>query len=98
LALHRLGFIPDSEQFYFCHLDLYPRNMLVEIVDDCTLRLTGVLDWDAVYAHFCPRFTAFRAPMWIWNDDGADEWYEKQAAREPTEPDCVYLRVCLRNW
>jgi hypothetical protein len=52
-SLHELGFLPDTDQFYFCHNDLYPRNILVEVVDDSSLKATGVLDWDADFVHFC---------------------------------------------
>lgn len=59
--------------------------MLVELPDDSTLKLTGVLDWDAAYAHFCPKFVAYRAPFWMWIDDDADEWDETLATADPTD-------------
>jgi len=85
-----MGFIPDSDRFYFCHLDLYPRNMLVEIEDDSSLPLTGLLDWDAQFAYFCPKFVAYRAPSWLWVS-GGHEYNEMIAADEPK--DAEYRRL-----
>ncbi|KAF1952787.1 hypothetical protein CC80DRAFT_478844, partial [Byssothecium circinans] len=74
VALHDLGFLPDDEKFHFCHLDLFPRNMLINIVgdQDDTVELSAVLDWDAMYSFFCPKFTAFGPPFWIWNSAPED--------------------------
>jgi hypothetical protein len=91
-SLHDMGFITDDDQFYFCHLDLYARNILVEIEDDETLNLTGVLDWDAEFAHFCPKFVAYRTPFWLWLDEGLDEWHEMNAAMQPTDPELIRLK------
>ncbi|KAI4688956.1 hypothetical protein J4E81_007673 [Alternaria sp. BMP 2799] len=85
-ALYDKGFILDDDKFYFCHLDLYPRNMLVEIEDDSSLLLTGLLDWDAQFAHFCPKFVAYRAPFWLWVW-GGHEYDEMISADEPTNAD-----------
>ncbi|KAH7357350.1 hypothetical protein BKA66DRAFT_574511 [Pyrenochaeta sp. MPI-SDFR-AT-0127] len=90
--LQEMGLLRDDDMFYFCHLDLYPRNLLVEIVDESTLKLTGLIDWDAAYAHFCPRFVAYRAPFWLWQEDGVDEWDEMLAMTEPTNPDLAQLK------
>jgi hypothetical protein len=91
-ALHIMGYIGDNDQFYFCHLDLYARNILVEVEDEETLKLTGVLDWDTEFAHFCPKFVAYRAPIWLWLDEGLDQWDEMNAATEPTDPELIRLK------
>ncbi|KAI4680283.1 uncharacterized protein J4E84_007931 [Alternaria hordeiaustralica] len=91
-SLHDMGLIPDSDRFYFCHLDLYPRNMLVEIEDDSSLLLTGLLDWDAQFAHFCPKFVAYRAPFWLWVW-GGHEYDEMISADEPTNADHRRLKT-----
>ncbi|KAI4622762.1 uncharacterized protein J4E87_006329 [Alternaria ethzedia] len=90
-SLHNMGFIPDTDRFYFCHLDLYPRNMLVEIEDDSSLSLTGLLDWDAQFAYFCPKFVAYRAPFWLWIS-GGHEYDEMIAADEPKDADYRRLK------
>ena len=64
-SLHDMGLIPDTDKFYFCYLDLYLRNMLVQFGLDPELKITGVIDWDARLAHFCPKFVAYRAPFWL---------------------------------
>ncbi|KNG44655.1 hypothetical protein DDE82_003299 [Stemphylium lycopersici] len=92
-SLYDMGLIPDTDQFYFCHLDLYARNMLVQIVDDSTLKLTAVLDWDAQFAHFCPKFVAYRAPFWLWLDRSENEYNEMLAATEPTDPELLRMKT-----
>jgi len=91
-SLHNMGFIPDTDRFYFCHLDLYPRNMLVEIEDDSSLLLTGLLDWDVQFAYFCPKFVAYRAPFWLWVS-GGHEYDEMIAADEPANADHRRLKT-----
>jgi hypothetical protein len=41
--LHTRGFIPDEDVFYFCHLDLLGRNILVSPTSS-SLAVTGILD------------------------------------------------------
>lgn len=84
-SMHAHGFIPDTELFYLCHMDLMARNILVEIVDDSTVNISGLLDWDADYACFCPKFVAFRAPFWLWLPDGANDNDETVASIEPVD-------------
>ncbi|KAI4605196.1 hypothetical protein J4E83_010739 [Alternaria metachromatica] len=89
-ALYDNGFIPDDDKFYFCHLDLYPRNMLVEIENESRLSLTGLLDWDAQFVYFCPKFVAYRAPFWLWVSGG--QWYDEMIAADMPE-DAEYRRL-----
>lgn len=89
--LYDMDFISDDEKFYFCHLDLYPRNLLVEVEHDSSLSLTGVLDWDAQFAHFCPKFVAYRAPFLLWVSSG-HEYNEMIAADQPKDADYRQLR------
>jgi aminoglycoside phosphotransferase (APT) family kinase protein len=51
-------------RYYFCHGDLYPRNILVEVVDERTVKISGILDWDDMYIG--PAVVAFEAPSWLW--------------------------------
>jgi len=89
-ALYDKGFIPDDDKFYFCHLDLYPRNILVKIEDESRLSLTGLLDWDAQFVYFCPKFVAYRAPFWLWVSGG--QWYDEMIAADMPE-DAEYRRL-----
>jgi hypothetical protein len=45
--------------FHLVHGDLAARNILGNIVDDSTIEITGVVDWD--FASFAPAFCAYRA-------------------------------------
>ena len=69
------GFLRDNENC-LCHLDLAtaPRNILVDVTEDGSLTITGILDWDE--AVFAPKFVACTPPMWIWawsDDEDEDE-------------------------
>jgi hypothetical protein len=83
--MHRRGLIPDADPFYFYQLDYQARNLLVQRPHDDTVKVTGVLDWDAEYCIFCPKFVAMRAPFWLWVDKEADEEDKSFAHIEPTD-------------
>lgn len=58
-------FQPDSN--CLCHLDLLPRNIMVETGPQGSIRVTGILDWDdAVVA---PKFVNCQPPGWLWGYD-----------------------------
>jgi aminoglycoside phosphotransferase (APT) family kinase protein len=87
--LHALKLLPDTEGFYLYHPDLQARNLLFTTPTPSTIRLTGILNWDA--AVFAPRFVSTRALFFLWTDDGADEW---DAVLEPEDADMKrYKRV-----
>ena len=77
--MQRLGLLEDDDVFTLCHLDLAPRNILVEIKTEdlptsSSISLTGVLDWDS--AVFAPRIMSCAPPSWIWawaEDESEDE-------------------------
>ena len=56
-----------DSKYYFCHDDLFPRNIMVEIIDERIATITGILDWDS--AHFAPAIIAFAPPAWLWVKD-----------------------------
>ena len=58
-----------GETFHLSHGDLASRNILAEIVDESSIEITGVVDWD--FACFAPKFCMYRAPMDMW-DGGED--------------------------
>ncbi|KAF2252855.1 hypothetical protein BU26DRAFT_515288 [Trematosphaeria pertusa] len=90
LALHEQGLIPDTDKFHLCHADLFPRNILVDIPNHQTVNITGVLDWDAEYSYFAPKFVAYRAPFWLWHSDQSSTEAERSeilAAIEPANPE-----------
>jgi hypothetical protein len=56
-------FGPESN-YYIYHGDLFPRNLMVEILDKSTVAITGILDWD--HSAFGPAIVAFESPSWLW--------------------------------
>jgi hypothetical protein len=60
--------------FHLVHGDLAARNILGTVIDDSTIEITGVVDWD--FASFAPAFCAYRAPLYKWSGgkDDAEEW------------------------
>jgi hypothetical protein len=94
-----LGFF-EPDTFHLCHCDLQPYNMLVEVRDEETVEITGILDWDS--ALFAPSFVAYRAPFWLWYPDDApsDERfdYEDNANIEPqTEAEHELKKVFMET-
>jgi aminoglycoside phosphotransferase (APT) family kinase protein len=81
--LHNLGLIPDTDAFHFFHPDLQARNLLFTLTSPVSVRLTGVLDWEA--ALFAPRFMSTRAPFFLWTDEGSEEEAELDYLVEPEE-------------
>lgn len=71
----------DRDYTCLAHYDLDPRNIMVEIQDDNTPKITGIIDWDL--ACFAPDWVACKPPMWIWNwlDGGSED--ESKADEEP---------------
>ncbi|KAF2682001.1 hypothetical protein K458DRAFT_456465 [Lentithecium fluviatile CBS 122367] len=86
IALHELGFLPDTDKFHFCHSDLYARNILAETPDDATVKINGVIDWDAQLSYFGPKFVAYRAPFWLWHSDQPSSDAEREESLAATEP------------
>ena len=81
-----LGFLGNNENC-LCHLDLLgsPRNIMVDIQSDGSLRVTGILDWDS--AVFAPRFVGCSPPMWLWAWNKEDDEDEKHANDTPSTPE-----------
>ncbi len=80
----------EDQSFYLTHLDLEPRNVLVEMKDDIEASISGVLDWDS--AVFAPIFASCRTPSWIWlwvDDEDEDE---RRANDVPEDPQLRELK------
>jgi hypothetical protein len=78
-----MGLLGDTE-YHFCHTVLHDRNILVEIPEDWTVRISGLLAWDT--AIFVPKFLSCAPPMWIWlseEDDGEDEALAEKTPDHP---------------
>ncbi|KAF9699411.1 hypothetical protein EKO04_002529 [Ascochyta lentis] len=59
-----------GEKFHLSHGDLAPRNIMAEVVNESSVEITGVVDWD--FACFAPKFCAYRAPLNLWDKDEAE--------------------------
>jgi hypothetical protein len=90
-TLHNRGFIPDGDLFHLCHFDLQSRNLLARFIDESTVDITGILDWDS--AAFAPKFMRVRAPFfsWINNDDWEED--EIKVNRTLQDPEHVALKA-----
>ena len=64
--------------FHLVHGDLAARNIMGTVIDDSTIEITGVVDWD--FASFAPAFCVYRAPLLKWSGglDDAEEWCEPE--------------------
>ncbi len=61
-----LGGWLDDRQYSLAHLDLAPRNILVDLTafpNTSRRVITGILDWDS--AVLAPRFLSCYPPLWI---------------------------------
>ncbi|KAK4695747.1 hypothetical protein P7C71_g2056, partial [Lecanoromycetidae sp. Uapishka_2] len=64
--MDQLGlFKPDL--YCLCHLDLHPRNIMVDVGPEDSIRVTGILDWDE--AVIAPKFVNCQPPGWLWGYD-----------------------------
>jgi len=77
-------FKDEAHSFCLTHYDLDPRNIMVDVQEDGSLKISGILDWDL--AMFAPKWVHCRPPMWIWNWlDGGNEDQRKANDMPPTE-------------
>ncbi|KAL8667766.1 MAG: hypothetical protein Q9168_007188 [Polycauliona sp. 1 TL-2023] len=84
------GFFKDT--FYtLCHLDLYPRNVMVHVQSDGAANISGVLDWDS--AVFAPDFAVCAPPSWIWAwKDDEEDADDDEAEIIPSNPEDQQLK------
>jgi aminoglycoside phosphotransferase (APT) family kinase protein len=54
----------SEDDYYLCHGDFYPRNIMAKILDDTAATITAILDWDGCV--FAPATVAFKFPSWLW--------------------------------
>lgn len=75
-SIERRGFMGDA--FHLSHGDLASRNIIAETLDDGTIEITGIVDWD--FACFTPKFCAYRPPLDMWS--GAEDAAFKECPKE----------------
>ncbi|KAI1770279.1 hypothetical protein F4818DRAFT_455789 [Hypoxylon cercidicola] len=74
----------QSENDAIClhHVDIFPRNIMVDFSPDITI--TGVLDWDV--ALFAPSFAGRAPPRWLWRSVPQDDSEYAKFDMEPLDP------------
>ncbi|KAH7150201.1 hypothetical protein B0J13DRAFT_620525 [Dactylonectria estremocensis] len=82
--------------YSIAHLDLAPRNVLVNPTSDTQLPIiSGVLDWDS--AVLAPMFMSCAPPMWIWAWQDDEDENERTANDEPPTPEGVQLKLAFEE-
>jgi hypothetical protein len=97
-------FDAKNSKYFFCHGDLFPRNIVVEIINDRVATVTAILDWDS--AHFAPAIVAFSPPAWLWVKgywhDSKDEISEEEswdvAEKVPLDLESQIIKSIFDNW
>ncbi|KAJ4122972.1 hypothetical protein NW768_009963 [Fusarium equiseti] len=75
-----------NQHYSIAHLDLAPRNILVDVTADKNLPIiSAVLDWDS--AVLAPMFMSCTPPMWIWDWQDDEDEDERTANNDPTTPE-----------
>lgn len=82
--------------FALSHLDLEPRNILVDLESPPDRRIiSGILDWDS--AVLAPAFMSCTPPMWIWDWQEDEHEDERLANEEPATPEQKELKTVFET-
>ena len=68
-----------------CHFDLAARNIMVQILTDGSLTISGILDWDS--AAFAPKFVSCAPPSWLWTEQKYYDAEEGEMSSKPSTPE-----------
>ena len=68
-----------------CHFDLAARNIMVQILADGSLTISGILDWDS--AAFAPKFVSCAPPSWLWTEQKYYDAEEGETSSVPSTPE-----------
>lgn len=97
-AMDELNCLPN-EAMTMCHLDLCPRNILIQIPtenDSTPPRISGVLDWDD--AIIAPSYMSCIPPSWLWQwSDDDEEEDESTAGDTPEDPEMRDIKQVFDN-
>ncbi|KAF2806738.1 uncharacterized protein BDZ99DRAFT_479138 [Mytilinidion resinicola] len=85
----------EDQGFYFCHMDLHARNILVQVIDDTTVEISGILDWDS--GVFGPKFLSCAPLMWLWLPEDVDHEDETLAEDDPEDPETLELKEAFEE-
>lgn len=82
--------------FTLSHLDLEPRNILVDLESPPDRQfISGILDWDG--AVLAPAFMSCAPPMWIWDWQEDEHEDERLANEEPATPEQKELKTVFET-
>ncbi|KAM0228881.1 hypothetical protein ACHAPO_010405 [Fusarium lateritium] len=79
--LEASGWFANQHYYSLAHLDLAPRNILVDPTSNKAI-ISAILDWDS--AILAPMFMSCAPPMWIWDWKDDEEEDEREANNPPT--------------
>ncbi|KAK7710340.1 hypothetical protein SLS64_005925 [Diaporthe eres] len=96
-AMDAAGFFKELDgHFTLSHLDLEPRNILVDPESPPDRRIiSGILDWDS--AVLAPAFMSCAPPMWIWAWQEDENEDERLANEEPATPEQKELKTLFET-
>lgn len=82
--------------FTLSHLDLEPRNILVDLESPPDRQIiSGILDWDS--AILAPAFMSCAPPMWIWDWQEDEHEDERLANEDPATPEQKELKTVFET-
>ena len=84
-----LGILGDGENC-LCHFDLAARNIMVQIQQNGSLSISGIVDWDS--AAFAPEFVSCAPPSWLWTNQKYYDAEESEASSTPSTPEQEHLK------
>lgn len=89
-------FVKLDGHFALSHLDLEPRNILVDqdSPSECPI-ISGILDWDS--AVLAPAFMSCTPPMWIWSWKEDEDEDERMANEEPATSEEKELKILFET-
>lgn len=76
-----LGILGDGHNC-LCHFDLDARNVMVQILPNGSLTVSGIVDWDS--AAFAPTFVSCAPPSWLWTNQTYFDTDENEASSTPS--------------
>lgn len=79
-----LGILGDGQNC-LCHFDLAARNVMVQILPNGSLTVSGIVDWDS--AAFAPTFVSCAPPSWLWTNQKYYDTDENEASSTPFNPE-----------
>ncbi|KAF6218204.1 hypothetical protein HO133_006165 [Letharia lupina] len=84
-----IGILGDGQNC-LCHFDLAARNVMVQVLPNGALTVSGMVDWDS--AAFAPKFVSCAPPSWLWTDQKYYDAEESETSSTPSTPEQQELK------